>query len=113
MKSKVTAGILGILLGSIGIHKFYLGKIGTGILSILFCWTGIPALIGLIEGIIYLCMSDAEFAQKTGCKVQTENSYTTNNTSQADELLKWKQLYESGDITFDEFEKKKKSLLGL
>ncbi len=63
-KSKVTAGILGILLGGLGVHKFYLGNIGMGILYVLFCWTYIPAIAGLIEGIIYLTMTDADFAQK-------------------------------------------------
>jgi len=63
-KNKVAAGVLGILLGGLGIHKFYLGKTGTGILYLLFCWTFIPALIGLIEGIVYLVMSDEEFAAK-------------------------------------------------
>lgn len=64
IKSKVVAGILAILLGGIGIHKFYLGKIGSGILYILFCWTGIPAVIGLIEGIMYLCSNDENFQLK-------------------------------------------------
>ncbi|SFC96248.1 TM2 domain-containing protein [Bacillus sp. OV322] len=61
MKNKVAAGVLGILLGNFGVHKFYLGKIGMGILYLVFCWTGIPGIIGLIEGIIYLCKSDEEF----------------------------------------------------
>lgn len=65
-KSKVTAGILGILLGGLGVHKFYLGNIGMGILYILFCWTYIPAVVGLIEGIIYLTMTDDDFARKYG-----------------------------------------------
>ncbi|WP_419882680.1 TM2 domain-containing protein [Peribacillus sp. B-H-3] len=64
MKSKVAAGVLGILLGNFGVHKFYLGKIGMGILYLVFCWTGIPGIIGLIEGIIYLCKSDEEFNAK-------------------------------------------------
>lgn len=63
-KSKVTAGLLGILLGSFGIHKFYLGKIGMGILYIVFCWSYIPAIVGFIEGIIYLSMSDEDFDMK-------------------------------------------------
>lgn len=70
VKSKVTAGILGILLGGIGIHKFYLGKAVQGILYLLFCWTYIPALIGFIEGIIYLTKSDDEWAEKVGYKLQ-------------------------------------------
>lgn len=72
---KIIAGILGILLGGLGIHKFILGynKEGgillgatlVGILlscvgiGILFVW--IPGVIGLIEGIIYLTKSDEEF----------------------------------------------------
>lgn len=63
-KSRVAAGVLAILLGDIGIHKFYMGKIGMGILYLLFCWTGIPALVGLIEGIIYLTESDEKFASR-------------------------------------------------
>ena len=64
MKNKTVAGILAILLGDLGIHKFYLGKIGQGILYLLFCWTGIPAIIGLIEGILYLCTDEDTFQVK-------------------------------------------------
>ena len=64
MKNKNVAGILAILLGDLGIHKFYLGKIGWGIVYLLFCWTGIPAIVGLIEGIIYLCTDDETFQVK-------------------------------------------------
>jgi TM2 domain-containing membrane protein YozV len=65
-KSKIAAGLLALFLGGIGIHKFYLGHPGQGILYILFCWTFIPAIIAFIEGIIYLTMSDESFAQKYG-----------------------------------------------
>lgn len=60
-KNRVTAGILAILLGGIGAHKFYLGDTGMGLLYLCFCWTAIPAIVGLIEGIIYLTKSDEEF----------------------------------------------------
>ncbi len=63
-RTKVVAGILAILLGLFGVHKFYLGSIGLGIVYVLFCWTGIPAVIGLIEGIIYLTMTDDNFNRK-------------------------------------------------
>ena len=63
-KNKLAAGLFGILLGGLGIHKFYLGKVGLGIVYILFCWTGIPSIIGLVEGIIYLTLSDEEFYNK-------------------------------------------------
>jgi TM2 domain-containing membrane protein YozV len=65
-KSKVTAAILAILLGGIGVHKFYLNQPGWGILYILFCWTFIPGLVGLVEGIVYLCQSDEDFARNYG-----------------------------------------------
>jgi TM2 domain-containing membrane protein YozV len=65
-KSKIVAGLLGIFLGGFGIHKFYLDRPGQGIVYLIFCWTMIPAIIGFIEGIVYLCTNDANFAQKYG-----------------------------------------------
>ena len=53
--NKVVYCILAFFLGGIGIHKFYAGKIGTGVLYLLFCWTFIPGFIALIEFIIALC----------------------------------------------------------
>lgn len=68
MESKrVIAGILGILLGYFGIHKFVLGYTKEGVImllaSILTCGIGaiVMQIIGLIEGIIYLTKSDEEF----------------------------------------------------
>lgn len=70
VKSKVCAGLLGLFLGGIGIHKFYLGKVGMGILYLCFCWTYIPAIVGFIEGIIYLCSSDENFMLKHRVRVK-------------------------------------------
>ncbi len=67
--SKVAAGVFGILLGSLGIHKFILGYTGAGLVmllvSVLTCFILAPImhLIGLIEGIIYLTKSDADFVR--------------------------------------------------
>ncbi len=63
-KNKLTAGLFALLLGGIGVHKFYLGKVVQGVIYLLFCWTFIPAIVALIEGIVYLTMSDEEFAAK-------------------------------------------------
>lgn len=63
-KSKTTAGLLAIFLGGLGIHKFYLGRPGLGVLYLVFCWTYIPEIIGIIEGIIYLTSSDEKFYNK-------------------------------------------------
>ena len=67
-KSRTTAGILAILIGSFGVHKFYLGKTGTGVLYLLFSWTGVPGIISIIEGIIYLTQTDQAFAQAQGVR---------------------------------------------
>lgn len=64
---KLPAGILGILLGALGIHKFILGYTGAGITMLLVSilsfgfLSPIMWIIGLIEGIIYLTKSDEEF----------------------------------------------------
>ena len=50
--NKIVYILLAVLLGGIGAHKFYCGKIGIGILYLVFCWTGIPEIAGLIEGIL-------------------------------------------------------------
>ena len=73
--SKVAAGLLGIFLGWLGIHKFYLGYTKEGIVMLVISLVGIPlcliligypmiwamSIIGIIEGIIYLTKSDEEF----------------------------------------------------
>jgi TM2 domain-containing membrane protein YozV len=69
-KSRIVAGVLGLLLGGLGVHKFYLGNVGLGIVYLIFFWTFIPAIIGFIEGIIYLVQSDEEFGYKQGVTVQ-------------------------------------------
>ena len=63
-RSKTVAGLLAILLGGIGAHCFYLNRIGLGILCIIFCWTGIPALVGFIEGLIILVEDNKPFEEK-------------------------------------------------
>lgn len=66
---KVAAGICGILIGSLGIHKFILGYQTEGLImllaSVLTCFVAWPIMhiIGLIEGIIYLTKSDEEFVR--------------------------------------------------
>ncbi len=53
--NKIIYCVLAFFLGGIGVHKFYSGKIGSGILYLLFCWTLIPGIIAFIEFIIGLC----------------------------------------------------------
>lgn len=43
--------LIALFLGGIGLHKFYAGKIGLGVIYMLFCWTLIPVLVAFFEGI--------------------------------------------------------------
>ncbi len=64
---KIVAGILAILLGGLGIHKFYLGYQKAGVImlvvTLITCGFGgaVMGIIGLVEGITYLTKSDEEF----------------------------------------------------
>lgn len=69
IKNKIVAGLLAILLGALGIHKFYLGQTFKGVLFILFCWTYIPSILSLIEGIMILCSNDENFQIKYRCRI--------------------------------------------
>ncbi len=62
---KILCGVLGIVLGGLGIHRFILGDTTGGILRIVITLVtcGVGSIIGLIEGIIYLTKSDQEFYQ--------------------------------------------------
>lgn len=62
---RVLAGVLGILFGGLGIHRFVLGDTTGGILRIVITVVtcGLGNLIGLVEGIIYLTKNDADFIE--------------------------------------------------
>ena len=75
-KNKTTAGILALLLGGLGIHKFYLGYTGAGLVYLLVNTIGfavtwillftpnlVLGVIAFVEGIIYLTKTDEEFEQ--------------------------------------------------
>ena len=59
-RSRIVAGVLGILLGPIGVHRFYLGYTGIGILQIVLSIItgGVAGLWGFIEGILILATRD-------------------------------------------------------
>lgn len=72
-EKKVAAGVLGILLGALGVHKFYLGYtkegvimlVATIVLAVVTCGMGawVVWVIGLVEGILYLTKQDEEFGR--------------------------------------------------
>ncbi len=125
MKSKSTAIIFCFFLGSIGIHKFYLGENLAGILYLLFCWTWIPAIIAFFEFFSLIFMSDTDFNIKynkgiaggysgAAVSVQISGGYSGGAVSAQDAtraLADLKKLYDSGVITAEEYEEKRQKLL--
>jgi len=119
MKSRIIAAVLSFFLGSWGGQHFYLGNIGKGVLSIIFSFTLIPAIIGVIDGINFLTMSDDKFNLKyNSAKFLSsfknsllQNSQALSNGSVAEELEKLANLMDRGLITFEEFERRKKKIL--
>jgi TM2 domain-containing membrane protein YozV len=75
-KSKKIATLLAFpILGSLGIHKFYLGKIGQGILYLIFSFLLIPTIISLFEFISYLSMSTEKFDAKFNPEYRYYNQF--------------------------------------
>lgn len=127
MKSKTTATVLCFFLGGFGIHRFYLGQTGLGLLYLIFFWTFIPAFIALIDFIVLLLMSEETFNQKYNLtsiimKSQTQpnnnvntiavnmgNSQDKSASSTSEEIMKLYELKEKGIITQEEFDLKKKN----
>lgn len=61
MKTKGLALVLCFFLGGLGVHKFYLGRTGAGVMYLLFCWTLIPALLAWIDFFILAFMPKYKF----------------------------------------------------
>ena len=66
-KDRITAALLALFVGGLGVHQFYLGNTGTGVIRLLMTLSiiGLPfsALFSFIEFIIYITKSDEEFQQ--------------------------------------------------
>ncbi len=66
-EKKIIAGIFGIILGALGIHKFILGYTKEGVIMLLVSFltlgllSWVMGIIGLVEGILYLTKTDEEF----------------------------------------------------
>ena len=61
--NKILYSVLSFFFFFLGVHKFFVNNTGLGLLYLLFCWTGIPGVIGIIEGIVAILKP----ADKDGC----------------------------------------------
>lgn len=61
MRDKKIAAVFAFFLGALGIHRFYLGQVGYGIFYAILALTGISVILGIIDALVFLGMSDDEF----------------------------------------------------
>lgn len=135
MKNKLTSGLFALFLGGIGVHKFYLGQTTAGVLYLLFSWTGVPAILALIDAIILLTMSNEDFNEKYNQQAQTANQQpkyqqqdyqpkyepvqpaaapqaeSKDVQSVAEILINYKKLLDDNVITQEEFDMVKHKVL--
>ena len=109
ISKRIAFALFAILLGGIGVHKFYVKEHGWGIIYLLFCWTYIPAILGIIEGIIALSSTDKEFCEK----YEIEDDALTDNANKdyLSELNSLNELKDKGIISKEEFTAKKRLVL--
>ena len=63
-KRQGTATLLALFGGMFGLHYFYIGQIRTGVLSVLFFWTGVPLILSLIDGVKFALADEEEFRRR-------------------------------------------------
>lgn len=64
VKSRSVAMLLAFFFGGFGIHRFYVGQVGWGLVFLLFCWTFVPAFIAIADLIRWIAISKEEFAER-------------------------------------------------
>jgi TM2 domain-containing membrane protein YozV len=98
MKNKLVAALLALFVGGLGIHRFYLGQTWLGIAYLAFFWTMIPAMVALIDAIVWLVWSEEKFNTK----------YNKGNSSyNMAKIAELHNLRASGAITEEEYQVQK------
>ena len=108
MKVKIIAVLLALFLGQFGVHRFYLGSIGTGVVMLILTFTVVGIIISLpwavIDLVRLLIMNDVEFDRRYNASPRQMDNL--------DQLLKLNQLLQAKILTQEEFDIRKAQLLG-
>jgi|ERR687885_794991 TM2 domain-containing membrane protein YozV len=111
VKDQTVAVVLALLVGPFGIHKFYLGNNGAGVLYLLFSWTLIPFVLAFFDFLGLLLMSEQAFqVQYNGATLPS--GYVLRSAKDVTGAIgELKKLYDLGAITAEEYEEKRQKLL--
>lgn len=90
---------LSIMLGGIGIQKFYLGQTKRGILHVLFFWTFIPTILCVIDLLKFTFMTEEEFDEKYN-KIELNNNLSNckKETNIIKQALKYNKLINTASM---------------
>ncbi len=80
MKNKVIAALLAFFAGGFGVHRFYLGQSGLGVLYLCFFWTMIPFFVSFIDAILFLVMDDRNFDRKYNLQYLNDEDFRRYDT---------------------------------
>lgn len=115
-KNRIVAALLALFLGHWGVHKFYLGENQVGFIYIILGFIWISFILGFIDFLRLISMTDQAFDQKyNGLSLEppSPSHYMINNSDQdkIKSLEGLKKLYDQGIITPEEYEEKRQFIL--
>ena len=97
--------------GGFGLQHFYCGSNFKGVMCIVFSWTFVPTILGWIDGVKFLTMSDDRFERRY-TDVTREELAMRSRFNKYDELERLGELHRKGVLSEDEFELAKMKLMG-
>ncbi len=116
MRNRVVALIITFFAGGFGIHKFYLGNNFAGFMYLIFSWTFIPTILAFFDFLGLAFMTEQKFNRQfngvaEAPRVFVANSHRESSKDIAATLGELKKLFDSGVITAEEYEIKRRKLL--